>query len=72
MRWLLVKSHPPALERRYTRRIISSGRTFREVRAVALAWLEQHPTEQRCLAFDTRDESRTPRPINRRKSRAVS
>lgn len=72
MRWLLVKSHPTVSPHRTSRRIISSGRTFRDVRAAALAWLEQHPTEQRCLAFDTRDESRTPRPINRRKSRHVS
>lgn len=66
MRWLLVQGgtarNPP------TKRIITSGRTFREIRHAALAWLAEHPAEQRCLAFDTRDESRTPRPINRRKA----
>lgn len=66
MRWLLIQGgttlHPP------TKRVITSGRTLREVRHAALAWLDKHPAEQRCLAFDTRTTDRAPTPINRRKT----
>lgn len=62
MRWLLTAYGP----RRHAA-IITSGRTFREVRAAALAWLDRHPAEQRCLAFDTRNTNRAPTPINRRR-----